>query len=73
MWFELFVFLALAVGVWRWARRWTWSSEPLPNVPDAPASAEPIATARLSDDGLFTYSLDLHATEERMASDRSND
>jgi len=67
--------VALVVGVWQLVRRRTpRRSEPFPNVVDAPPSAEPIAPLRLNDNGLGTYSLDVPATADGMASDgRSSD
>lgn len=57
MW-EPFLWLALAVAVWRWLRHPHGpSTRPLPNVGDAPAGAEPLIRPRLDDNGLATYSM----------------
>ena len=62
--------VALVVGVWLLARQRTHGRRgPLPNVVDAPPSAEPIAPLRMNDNGLGTYSLDLPATPDAMASE----
>lgn len=63
--------VALAVGMWKLVRRRTSRRrEPFPNVPDAPPSADPIAALRMGGDGLGTYSLDMRASEDRMAWER---
>ena len=44
----------------RWLRHPTagaWTSGPLPDVPDAPADAEPVIQPRLDDNGLATYTM----------------
>ena len=47
----------LIVGSVRAIRRLRHGSGgPLPDVPDAPADAEPVASARYDDNGLATYS-----------------
>jgi hypothetical protein len=59
MW-EPFLWLALLVMALRWLRHptaRTWASGPLPDVPDAPADAEPLFRPRLDDNGLATYTM----------------
>jgi hypothetical protein len=59
MW-EPVLWLALLVAAWRWLRHPTtgaWTSGPLPDVPDAPADAEPVIQPRLDDNGLATYTM----------------
>ena len=78
MW-EPFLWLALLVAGWRWLRHPTagaWASGHLPDVPVAPADAEPLIRPRLDDNGLATYTMvvpsDLEAREYRSGDeDRS--
>jgi hypothetical protein len=51
--------VALVVAAWRFGHRRSRSETgAMPIVGDAPADADPIASPRLNDDGLGTYSLD---------------
>lgn len=71
---ELFLILALVKAAWRFAHRERpLTRGPLPEVGDAPASATAIASPRLNDDGLATYSLDLPRTASgrRQQADRA--
>ena len=63
MW-EPFLWIALLVTAWRWLtrRRSGGTTGALPNVGDAPSTAEPIARPELDDNGLATYSLNLRDT-----------
>ena len=63
--------VAIVVGIWRLARwRRAGPGGPLPDVPDAPLSAEPIAMTRWNQDGIGTYTHFLSETSDRMVSDR---
>jgi hypothetical protein len=55
--FDLLMVVVLIVGSVRAIRRLRHGmGGPFPDVPDAPAGAEPIATTRYDDNGLATYS-----------------
>jgi len=64
--------VALAVGNSKLVHRRAASrGEPFPNVPDAPASAEPIAGVRLYGEGIGGYaSPATRPAEDRTASER---
>jgi hypothetical protein len=50
----------VAVGVWRLARRKSMTNRgPLPDVGDAPASADPVFVWRYNDDGFTRYPADV--------------
>jgi hypothetical protein len=55
--FDLLMVAVLIVGSVRAIRRLRHGmGGPIPDVPDAPADAEPMVTARYDDNGLATYS-----------------
>ena len=49
----------VAVGVWRLARRKSTHRGPLPDVGDAPASADPVFVWRYNDDRFTRYPADV--------------
>ena len=58
--------VAIVVGAWRLARwRRARPHGPLPEVPDAPPSAEPIAMTRWNADGIGTYTHFISDTPNR--------
>ena len=61
----------IVVTVWRAVRRQrTNPFGPLPDVGDAPPGAAPLASWRMSDDGLWTHYLDLPAANRPASAGR---